>query len=85
MTEATKRRTSRPVPTKLHELLIKACPADGKQQGSIRRTLSPALGISYQLIYRWINNDKLPAKYVKPLVKVSGGSVTQEELLTFVL
>lgn len=81
MTEPTKRRTSRPVPTVLHSLLLRAC----GEEGSIRRTLSPKLGVSYQFIYRWIEAGKVPPKYVKPIVTASGGTVTQEELLPFVL
>ena len=85
MTEPTKRRTSRPVPTELHALLHKACPPAEGGEGSIRATLAPALGVSYQYVYRWIEGNKLPAKYVKSLVEIAQGRVTQEELIVFVI
>lgn len=85
MIQPTKRRTSRPVPTKLHALLHKACPPGKDGDGSIRATLAPALGVSYQYVYRWIEADKLPAKYVKPLIEIAGGRVSQEELIVFVI
>lgn len=85
MNEPTKRRTSRPVPTALHTLLHKACPRDKESEGSIRSTLAPALGVSYQYVYRWIEANKLPAKFVKPLIEIADGRVSQEELIVFVI
>lgn len=86
MTTPTKRKTSRPVPTELHALLLKACPPgeDGKK-GSIRSTLAPALGVVFQYVYRWIEENRLPAKFVKPIVKLSEGRVTKEDLIDFVI
>lgn len=83
--DAPGRRTSRPVHTELHALLVKACPPDKEGPGSIKTTLAPALGISFQYIYRWIDADKLPPKFVKPLLKAAAGRVTQDELLPFVI
>jgi hypothetical protein len=85
MNEPKKRRTSRPVPTALHALLHKACPLGAEGDGSIRATLAPALGVSYQYVYRWIEGNRLPAKFVKPLLEISKGRVTQEELIVFVI
>lgn len=85
MTEPTKRRTSRPVLTKLHSLLLKACPPDGDNDGSIRGTLAGALGVSYQYVYRWIEMDRVPPKFVKPLLEIAEGRITQEELIVFVI
>lgn len=79
------RRTSRPAHTPLHALLVKACPPDGDDPGSIKKTLAPALGITHQYIYQWIEKGKLPAKYVKPLVDAAAGRVDQEELIQFVI
>lgn len=85
MTEPTKRRTSRPVPTTLHSLLLKACPPEKEGPGSIRGTLAPALKVSYQYVYRWIEQNKLPPKFVKQLLEIGEGRVTQEELIEFVI
>lgn len=85
MKEATGRRTSRPAHTKLHSLLVKACPSNKDGPGSIRKTLAPALGISYQYVYRWIEADKVPAKFVSRLVDVAEGRVTQDDLIPFVI
>jgi hypothetical protein len=86
MTEPTKRRTSRPVLTKLHSLLLKACPPGPDNcEGSIRGTLAGALGVSYQYVYRWIEMDRVPPKFVKPLLEIAEGRVTQEELIVFVI
>lgn len=79
------RKTSRPVPTALHALLHKACPAGTDGEASIRATLAPALGVSYQYVYRWIEANKVPAKFVKQLVEIADGRVTQEELIEFVI
>lgn len=85
MKEATGRRTSRPPHTKLHSLLVKACPPEKDGPGSIRKTLAPALGISYQYVYRWIEADKVPPKFVLKLVEVADGRVTKDELIPFVI
>ena len=86
MTDPTKRRTSRPVLTELHSLLLKACPpGSGDSEGSIRGTLAGALGVSYQYVYRWIEMNRIPPKFVKPLLEIADGRVTQEELIVFVI
>lgn len=85
MNAPTGRRTSRPAHTPLHALLVKACPPADKGPGSIRKTLAPALGVSHQYIYRWIERGKIPPKFVTPLVQAAGGRVTQEELIPFVI
>lgn len=82
---AKTRRTSRPKLTTLHSLLFKACPGKEGGEGSIRSTLAPALGVSYQYVYRWIEANRLPAKYVKPLIEIAAGRVSQEELIVFVI
>lgn len=81
MTVKEKRRTSRPEQTPLHALLAKACGKDG----SIRRTLAPAVGVSHQFIYRWISDDRVPPKYANRIVEASKGAITLDELLPFVL
>lgn len=79
------RRTSRPAHTKLHALLIKACPPAKDGPGSIKSTLAPKVGVSYQFIYRWIERNKIPPKYVSVLVEAAEGRVTQEDLIPFVI
>lgn len=79
------RRTSRPAHTPLHALLVKACPPETDGPGSIKKTLAPAIGVSYQFIYRWIERGTIPPKYVKPLIEAAAGRVTQEDLIPFVI
>lgn len=69
----------------LHALLLKACPRDGSKPGSIPATLSPALGVSYQYIYRWVSEGRVPARFVKEIVRVSEGRVSVEDLIPFVI
>lgn len=69
----------------LHKLLLKACPAGKTGPGSIGSTLAPALGVTHQYIYRWIEDGRVPAKFVKPIIAASDGRVSVEELLPFVL
>lgn len=69
----------------LHELLLKACPPDKDGKGSIRSTLAPALGVSMQYIYIWIRDKRIPPRFVKPIVEASGGHVTVEDLIPFVI
>lgn len=85
MNAPTGRRTSRPAHTPLHALLVKACPPDSKGPGSIRKTLAPALGISHQYIYRWIEKGVIPQKFAKPLIDAAAGRVSQEEVVQFVI
>lgn len=85
MTAPSGRRTSRPAHTPLHALLIKACPPDKDGPGSIRKTLAPALGVTHQYIYRWIENGKVPPKFVKAIVDIAAGEVSQDELIKFVI
>lgn len=85
MNAPTGRRTSRPAHTPLHALLVKACPPDSEGPGSIRKTLAPALGVSHQYIYRWIERGKIPPKFVLKIVEAAKGEVTQEELIPFVI
>lgn len=69
----------------LHTLLLKACPRKGSAPGSIPATLAPALGVSYQYVYRWVSDNRVPAKFVKKIVEVSEGRVSIEDLVPFVI
>lgn len=68
----------------LHDLLLRACPADRRGRRSIM-ILADKLGVSYQNVYKWIESGRIPPKRVMDIVTVSKGSVTREELLDFVL
>lgn len=70
---------------KLHSLLLKACPKKGSSPGSIPATLAPALGVSYQYVYRWVSEGRVPAKFVKKIVEVSEGRVSVDDLVPFVI
>lgn len=69
----------------LHKLLLKACPADKNGPGSIKSTLAPALGVTHQYIYRWIEDGRVPAKFFTKIIETSEGRVSREELLDFVI
>ena len=86
MKEPTPRRSSRPDHSKLHALLIKACPPnkDGSA-GSISTTLAPAMNVSFQSVYQWIRRDQLPPKQARALVAASSGRITIDEVMEFVI
>lgn len=69
----------------LHKLLLKACPEGENGPGSIKSTLAPALGVTHQYIYRWIEDERVPAKFVSKILAAGEGRVSQEELLPFVI
>lgn len=69
----------------LHTLLLRACPRKGNSPGSIPATLAPALGVSYQYVYRWVAEGRVPAKFVKKIVEVSEGRVSVDDLVPFVI
>lgn len=68
----------------LHDLLLRACPADKRGKRSIM-ILAEKLGVSYQNVYKWIEAGRIPPKRVMDIVTVAKGAVTREELLEFVL
>ena len=69
----------------LHKILLRACPLKENTPRSIRGTLAPALGVSFQYVYRWIADGRIPPKYVNPILEASEGRVTLDELLPFVI
>lgn len=71
----------------LHQLLLRACPPGPKagDAGSIKATLAPALGVCHQYLYRWIESNRIPAKFAKELVTISNDRITLDEVLPFVL
>ena len=66
----------------LHDLLLKACPANEKGVRSIP-VLAKALEISHQYVYRWIEEKKIPPKFVKKIVELPAQTVTREDFLPF--
>lgn len=62
----------------LHDLLLDACPPDKEGNKSIV-ILAKRLEISAQYIYAWIKTNRVPPKFVKPIVKLSRGRVTYEQ------
>jgi len=68
---------------RLHDLLLDVCPPDEKGTKSIV-VLAGKLGVSYQYIYRWIDLNQVPAKFVRQLVDLSGGRVPFDRFHEFV-
>jgi len=69
----------------LHQILLKACPPAKNGPGSIQTTLAPALKVTHQYVYRWIEEGRVPPKFVSKIVDASNGRVTVEELIPFVI
>ncbi len=67
----------------LHDLLLKACPPDTEGKKSIV-ILAERLGVSHQYVYRWIEMNRVPAKYVSKIVKLSKGLVKYEQFHSYV-
>lgn len=64
----------------LHDLLLEACPpVDGRKSIVI---LAEKLGISHQYIYRWIENGRVPQKFVRPIGEL--GTINVERLYPYV-
>lgn len=55
----------------LQTLLLKACPANEKGTKSIP-LLAKALKTSHQYVYRWIDDNCVPPKFVKKIVELMG-------------
>lgn len=47
--------------------------------------LAASIGVSKQYIYKWFENERVPAKYGSKLIEISGGSITLEKLAPFIL
>lgn len=62
----------------LHDLLLEACPPNEKGTRSIV-VLAGVLGVSHQYVYSWIDENHVPAKFVRPLVEMSDGRVTFDQ------
>jgi len=79
MTEGTHHAISRYKDLgELQYLLLTACPPDKRGKASVP-VLAQHLGVSHQYVYRWIEEDRVPADFVRPLVEMSNGRVTYEQ------
>lgn len=67
----------------LQDLLLKACPPDKNGKRSIP-VLAKHLGVSNQYVYRWIDEESVPPKYVRKLVEISDEKVSFNDFHKFV-
>lgn len=67
----------------LQDLLLKACPPGPGGNKSIP-VLSRHLATSHQYVYRWIDENRVPPKFVVKLVKLSGGQVSLADFHPYV-
>lgn len=70
----------------LYDVLDRAFPAYRTRRGFLNvNELSLALGTTSQNMYKWFKKEKVPAKYVKPLLTLSKERMTLDKLLPFVI
>ena len=70
----------------LFDVIDEAFPTYRTRLGQLDiRNLSIAIGISHQAMYRWFNNDRLPARNMKTLISLSKGRLSIEKLAPFSL
>ena len=67
----------------IHDLLLSCSPNDEKGEKSIT-TLAKALELTHTAIYKWIENNKIPAKWAQRMVELSNGAVTLDDFHKFV-
>jgi len=67
----------------LQDLLLMACPAGPAGKKSIP-VLAQHLATSHQYVYRWIDEKRVPPKFVAKLVRLSGGTVALEDFHPYV-
>jgi len=58
----------------LHDLLLSACPPGENGTRSIV-VLAGYIQVSHQYVYRWIKDNRVPARFVRRLVELSGGKL----------
>lgn len=66
----------------LQTLLIEACPADERNKRSIP-VLAKQLGLSPAYVYRWIEDEVVPQKFVGKIVSLGNGRVRLEDFHPF--
>lgn len=76
-------RKSKPIPTRteylgdLHVMLTKGLPDLVDDQGVLNvKRLSERLGISFQAVYKFFKNDKIPAKRIPMIIALSKAQKT---------
>lgn len=62
----------------LQTLLLKACPPDSSGKKSIP-LLAQALDVSHQYVYRWIEENSVPPKYVSKIVGLVDAAAPDED------
>jgi hypothetical protein len=67
----------------LHDLLLKACPANEDGEKSIT-ILADTLGISAWSIHKWVQKGKIPPGRAVEVVDISDGRVTLADFSPFV-
>lgn len=66
----------------LQALLLTACPADERGKRSIP-LLARSLAVSPQYVYRWIEDNTVPQKFVSRIVSLANGRVKLEDFHPF--
>lgn len=59
----------------LQDLLLKACPPARKSGRVSIPVLAAHLGITASYVYKWIEQNQVPPKYVRKIVDLSNGKV----------
>ena len=67
----------------LHKLLMRVCPADANGERSIN-LLASHLKISFQAIYKWIAQGKIPVDRAMDMSNLTGGQVPLTEFHPFI-
>jgi hypothetical protein len=67
----------------LSELLLECCPETEDGPPSLPR-LAKHLGISYQYVYRWVKEDRVPPNFVRHLTELSAGRVAIHQFHDYV-
>lgn len=68
----------------LQDLLLKACPP-AKDSGRVSiPVLAAQLGITASYVYKWIEQNQVPPKYVRKIVEISNGELTLEDFHPYV-
>ena len=68
----------------LFDLLMRCCPANEEGNRSVS-ALAVALGLRPSAVYKWLEKNSVPYWRVAALIKLSGDTVTSDELLKFVI
>lgn len=67
----------------LHDLLLRACPPNEKNEKSIY-VLADRLGIRPWAVYKWISRNHIPARRAKEIVDIADGEVSISEFSPYI-